>query len=334
MKAIGYQTPTPQLTDTSLLDIEVDKPSATGHDVLVKIDAISVNPVDTKVRMGAEPQGSDYKILGWDAVGTVEAIGDKVTLFRPGDKVFYAGDLTRPGTNSEFHLVDERIAGLAPRSINNAEAAALPLTAITAWELLFDRLNYSDDSQETVLVVGAAGGVGSILVQLAKQLTQLNIIATASRDESKEWLLELGADQVINHRNPLSEELNAIGIDQVDTVISLTNTDDHLDEIITSLKPQGRLALIDDPKELDVRKLKLKSISLHWEFMYTRSMFQTDDQIKQHQLLNQVASLIDQGKIKTTLAKHLGSINAANVMEAHRILESGTSRGKIVLEGF
>lgn len=334
MKAIGYKTPTPQLIETSLLDIEVEMPSATGQDLLVKIDAISVNPVDTKVRMSAEPQGSDYKILGWDAVGTVEAIGDKVTLFKPGDKVFYAGDLTRPGTNSEFHLVDERIAGLAPKSISNAEAAALPLTAITAWELLFDRLNYSNHSQETILVIGAAGGVGSILVQLAKQLTRLNVIATASRDESKEWLLALGADQVINHRNPLSEELKAINIGQVDTVISLTNTDDHLDEIIASLKPQGRLALIDDPKELDVRKLKLKSLSLHWEFMYTRSMFQTDDQIKQHQLLTQVASLIDQGKVRTTLAQHLGSINAANLMEAHNILESGTSRGKIVLEGF
>ena len=311
---------------------------ATGYDLLKRSEWISVNPVDTKVRQRAEPEAGHYKVLGWDAVGVVESVGDSVSLFKVGDRVWYAGDLTRQGSNAEYQLVDERIVGKAPASLSSAQAAALPLTSITAWELLFDRLSF-DLSQSyqgsQLLIVGAAGGVGSILVQLAKQITGLTVIGTASRPESEQWVKALGADYVIDHRNPLHEELNKLGIKEVSHVISLNQTDQHFSSIVEALKPQGKLALIDDPAEpLDIMQLKRKSLSLHWEFMYTRSMFTTDDMIEQHRLLNALADLIDQGVIKTTIGEHFGSINAENLKRAHAALETNTAIGKIILEGF
>lgn len=341
MKAIGYQKSLEITHQNSLIDIELPTPKASGRDLLVKIDAISVNPVDTKIRKLVQPEEGDYKVLGWDAVGEVIEVGDQVEFYRAGDKVFYAGDLTRPGTNSEYHLVDERIAGQKPRSISNAEAAALPLTAITAWEMLFDRLGLvrvseaGEKGDERILIIGAAGGVGSIMVQLAAQLTSATVIGTASREESQQWVKDLGADYVIDHRKPLSAELKRIGIDNVTHVASLNATDQHYDEIVESLAPQGKFGLIDDPQlPLDIKKMKQKSISLHWEFMYTRSMFKTEDIEKQRELLNSVADLIDSGRLKTTLGEHYGVINADNLKRAHESLESGKSIGKIVLEGF
>ena len=276
-------------------------------------------------------------MLGWDVAGVVKAVGSEVTLFKAGDKVFYAGSIARAGGNSELHVVDERIVGHMPTSLGFAEAAALPLTAITAWELLFERLQVHEgqtDEGQSLLIVGAAGGVGSILTQLASQLTGLKVIGTASRPQTRSWVSELGADLVIDHSQPLSEELKRAGIEHVTHVASLTQTDHHLDQLIEALAPQGKLALIDDPKALDVTKLKRKSLSLHWEFMYTRSLFETADMIKQHELLNRVAQLIDAGTLKTTVGEHFGTINAANLRRAHELLESGKSRGKIVLEGF
>lgn len=341
MKAIGYLKSLDIVQPDSLMDIVQPTPVPAGRDLLVKIEAISVNPVDTKIRMKAEPEGGNYKVLGWDAVGEVIAVGDQARFYKKGDKVYYAGDLTRPGTNAEFHVVDERIVGRKPESISNAEAAALPLTTITAWEMLFDRLGLQQVSQpkksgnERILIVGAAGGVGSILVQLAAQLTNATVIGTASRRESQDWVLALGADHVIDHRKPLSEELKRIGVDSVTHVASLNATDQHYDQIVESLAPQGKFGLIDDPQlPLDIKKLKLKSISLHWEFMYTRSMFGTDDIEKQRDLLNSVADLIDAGRIKTTLGENYGTINAENLKRAHASLKSGKSIGKIVLEGF
>lgn len=341
MKAIGYQQSLEISNPDSLQDIELPRPEASGRDLLVAVKAISVNPVDTKVRMRAAPEAGEYKVLGWDAVGEVIEVGSAVENYQVGDQVFYAGDLTRPGTNSEFHLVDELIAGKRPASLSDVEAAALPLTTITAWELLFDRLGFvatvdaSSCENTRLLVIGAAGGVGSILVQLAKQLTGATVIGTASRDESQKWVKDLGADHVINHRNPLTQELKAIGIESVTHVVSLTHTDDHYDEIVEALAPQGELALIDDPqKPIDILKLKQKSISLHWEFMYTRSMFQTEDMGKQGELLNRVSELIDQGKLKTTLGANYGTINAENLRRAHADIETGTAIGKVVLEGF
>ena len=237
----------------------------------------------------------------------VKAVGSEVTLFKAGDKVFYAGSLVRPGGNSELHTVDERIVGHMPKSLGFADAAALPLTAITAWELLFERLHVREGKQDegqSLLIVGAAGGVGSILTQLASQLTALKVIGTASRPETQEWAKALGADLVIDHSQPLSEALKAVGHPQVTHVASLTQTDHHLDQLVEALQPQGKLALIDDPKALDVSKLKRKSLSLHWEFMYTRSMFETPDMIEQHNLLNRVAQLIDAGTLKTTVGEH------------------------------
>ena len=341
MKAIGYLESHPIDHPEALLDIELERPVPTRHDLLVAVRAISVNPVDTKMRMRAAGENGRHRILGWDAVGEVVAVGDDVTAYRVGDRVWYAGDLTRPGSNAEFQLVEEQLVGRAPGSLADAEAAALPLTSITAWELLFDRLKLpckgapGADEPRRLLVVGAAGGVGSILVQLARQLTDVTVIGTASRPESQAWVTELGAHHVIDHRQPLHEELKRIGIDDVTQVISLTHTEDHFDHLVECLAPQGQLALIDDPETLlDIRKLKRKSVSLHWEFMFTRSMFQTADRGKQRALLDEVASLIDAGTVRTTLGANYGSINATNLRRAHRDIEQGRSIGKVVLEGF
>ncbi|BCD84904.1 oxidoreductase [Pseudomonas solani] len=337
MKAVAYYQSLPIDHADALQDVELPAPIPGPRDLLVEVRAISVNPVDTKIRRNVLPENGQAKVLGWDVAGVVKAVGSDVTLFQPGDEVFYAGALTRPGGNAELHLVDERIVGKRPRSLDFAKSAALPLTAITAWELLFDRLGIAEgkaDQGQSLLIVGAAGGVGSILVQLARQLTGLTVIGTASRPETQAWVRELGAHHVIDHSQPLAAELKRIGLDSVTHVASLTQTDQHLEQLVEALAPQGKLALIDDPAGLDVLKLKRKSISLHWEFMYTRSMFETADMIEQHRLLNRVSELIDAGVLKTTFGEHFGRIDAANLKRAHALLESGKAKGKIVLEGF
>ena len=341
MKAIGYTQPQAIANKDALIDIELAKPAATGRDLLIKVQAVSVNPVDVKVRASATPADNQYKVLGWDAVGEVVDIGDEVTHFKLGDQVYYAGDITRPGSNAEFQLVDERIVGNKPKTLSNSEAAALPLTAITAWELLFTRLGFTPaegnqlNTKNQILIIGAAGGVGSILTQLAAKLTDATVIGTASRPESEKWVKQLGAHHVINHHQPLQQQLNDLGIKDISHVISLNHTGDHFDQLVEVLAPQGKLALIDDPKGgLDIMKLKMKSISLHWEFMFTRSMFQTDDMNKQHELLNNLADLIDRGVIKTTLGENYGTINAVNLKRAHTHIESNQAVGKIVLENF
>ena len=331
MKAIAYaQNGGPEV----LTDLELPTPAPGPRDLLVSVQAISVNPVDTKIRRGAAV--TEPRVLGWDAVGVVQQVGSDVTLFKVGDPVFYAGAIDRPGSNSEWHLVDERIVGRKPKSLDNASAAALPLTSITAWELLFDRLGVAEGGGEgdSLLIIGAAGGVGSILTQLARKLTRLTVIGTASREETREWVTDLGAHHVIDHSKPLVEQLEAIGVGQVSHVASLTHTDAHFEQLIEALRPQGKLALIDDPKSLDVVPMKRKALSLHWELMFTRSLYQTQDMIKQHELLNRVADLIDEGVLKTTLGEHYGSINAANLIRAHQLIESAKAKGKIVLEGF
>jgi NADPH:quinone reductase-like Zn-dependent oxidoreductase len=323
IKAIGYQDNLAIDNEKALEDITLDKPTVSGHDILVEVKAISVNPVDYKIREARPAPEGEYAVIGWDAAGTVTAVGEEVSLFSVGDKVYYAGDLTRSGSNAEYQLVDERIVGHMPTSLSFAEAAALPLTTITAWEMLFDRLQVpvsediasnssTDGSDVSVLVIGAAGGVGSILTQLLKTQTSATIIGTASRDESIQWLKDLGADYVV----------------------SLNNTEDHYEEIIKCLKPQGKLGLIDDPAALDVLPLKTKSLSLHWEFMFARSMFNTPDMTEQHHLLNAVAKLIDAGEIKTTVTHNLGTITAEHLRSAHQMLENRQAHGKIVLEGW
>jgi zinc-binding alcohol dehydrogenase family protein len=336
MKAVVYNESVALSSPEALTDSTLPDPQPKGHDLLVEVHAVSVNPVDTKIRGGVLPPPVQPKVLGWDAAGVVRAVGDKVTLFKPGDRVMYAGSLVRPGTNSELHLVDERIVGPMPKSLSFEEAAALPLTSITAWELLFDRLQVREgkDPIGILLIIGGAGGVGSILIQLARQLTGLTVVATASRPETREWVRELGAHHVIDHTQPMPEQLRGIGIDEVEYVASLTHTDKHLVEIAEMLAPQGKLGLIDDPESLDVPILKPKSISLHWELMYTRSMYQTPDMIEQHEILVRVAELVDAGVLRTTLADKFGTINAANLRRAHQLIESGKARGKIVLSGF
>lgn len=335
MKAIGYQKSLPIENELSLQDIELETPTAHGHDILVEVKAVSVNPVDFKIRQAMPAAEGEYKVIGWDATGVVKSVGENVSLFKPGDKVWYAGDITRSGSNAQFQLVDERIVGHMPSSLSYGEAAALPLTSITAWELLFDRLNVAkNDDSKSILVIGAAGGVGSIMVQLLKQRTKLNIIASASRAETISWLEDLGADTIVNHRNPLSEEFAAKNLSEVDYVVSLNNTEQHLPEIEKVVKPQGQFALIDDPETLNIVPFKNKSVSVHWELMFTRSLFKTDDMQEQHVILNNVATMINQGLIKTTVGEHLGKINAANLRKAHQHLESQTAKGKVVLEGF
>ena len=336
MKAVAYRQSLPIEETESLIDVELPEPTPGPRDLLVEVRAISVNPVDTKIRRSQAPGSGQLKVLGWDVAGVVRAVGDQVSLFRPGDRVFYAGAIDRPGANSELHLVDERIVGPMPASLDFAQAAALPLTSITAWELLFDRLGLApdDDASGNLLVMGAAGGVGSILVQLALVLTGQRVIASYGREESRSWLQDLGVQDFVDHRQPLLPQLQALGLEGVERVASLTCTDEHFDQLVEVLTPQGRLALIDDPQALDIRALKRKSLSLHWEFMYTRSLFQTPDMIEQHRLLKRVAELVDAGRIRATLAAHFGPVNAANLRRAHALLESGQSRGKIVLEGF
>nr|WP_312969781.1 zinc-binding alcohol dehydrogenase family protein [Brucella intermedia] len=337
MKAVAYQNAGKLDRTDSLVDVTLDKPVAAGRDLLVQVEAISVNPVDYKIRSGVSPDVGQWKVLGWDAVGTVVETGDQVRDFKPGDRVWYAGSLTRPGANSEFHLVDERIVGRKPASLSNSEAAALPLTSITAWEMLFDRLDVRRPvagAANAILIIGGAGGVGSIAIQLARALTDLTVIATASRPETQDWVKQLGAHHVIDHRKPLAEQVEALGIGAPAFVFSTTQTLDHLSEIVRLIAPQGRFGLIDDPDKLDIMPFKRKSVSVHWELMFTRPIYQSADMAEQGRLLNEVAKLVDEGKIRTTLTEVLSPISAANLKAAHGVLESGKAKGKIVLEGW
>lgn len=337
MRAVGYRESQPIEAETSLVDIDLPTPSPTGADILVEVKAISVNPVDTKMRRGAKPEPGQWKVVGWDAAGVVKAIGPDAAMFKPGDEVFYAGAINRPGANAEFHLVDERIVGRKPASLGWAEAAALPLTSITAWETLFDRLKVADQTPEgggTILIIGGAGGVGSIAIQLARALTDLTVIATASRPETQEWVTSLGAHHVIDHRQLLAPQVEALGIGAPGFVFCTTNSTDHLKDVAQLIATQGRLALIDDPDVLDALPLKRKSVSLHWEMMFTRSLFTTADMIRQHELLNEVAGLVDAGRINTTLSDNFGAISAENLKRAHAFIESGKAKGKVVLEGW
>src|SRR5436190_738974 len=336
MRAVGYKHSLPIDQAESLLDVELDKPVPQGRDLLEQVTAISVNPVDTKVRRRVDPKGGEPKILGYDAAGVVAATGPDVTLFKPGDEVWYAGSIIRPGTNSEFHLVDERIVGRKPKSLGFAAAAALPLTSITAWEMLFDRFAVARNGGEgkSLLIVGGAGGVGSIATQLARKLTRFTVIATASRPETQAWCRELGAHHVVDHSKPMAEQLKAAGHRFVDYIFGVNHSDQHFDTIADVIAPQGKFGLIDDPKPFEFAKLKGKSASLHWEAMFTRSTFQTADMDVQHRLLDEVAGMVDAGTIRTTVAENLGRINAANLRRAHAMVESGRTRGKLVLEGF
>lgn len=336
MKAVGFYEPLPITDERSLVDLDLPVPTPRPRDLIVAVRSIAVNPVDFKRRRDT-PASSVPRILGFDCAGVVESVGAEVSLFRVGDEVFYAGALDRPGANAEFHAVDERLVGRKPASLSFAEAAALPLTAITAWELLFDRLGvaYGEKTRPgTLLIINGAGGVGSILTQMARRLTGLTIVATASRPETEAWCRAMGAHHIIDHRQPLDEALKGTGLQQAEYVASLTATDKHLPAIVRLIAPQGRMAVIDDPASLDILPFKRKSVSVHWELMFTRSLFQTADMVAQHRLLNEVSELVDAGLLRTTLKSDAGTITAANLRAAHAVLESGRSTGKIVLSGF
>jgi zinc-binding alcohol dehydrogenase family protein len=310
-------------------DIELPKPTPTGRDLLVKVEAISVNPVDYKQRKLAS---ASPRVLGWDAAGIVEAVGPEVTLFKPGAAVYYAGDVTRPGANSELHLVDERIVGRKPKSLDFAQAAAIPLTAITAWEAFFDRMKVKAGS--SLLIIGGAGGVGSIGIQIAK-VAGLRVIATASRTESIAWVRELGAEHVIDHRKSMRAQLEALGMKQVDYIANFNDLDTHWEAMGDLIAPQGAMvAIVGNQKPLPMDAVRSKSATLCWELMFTRPRFKTPDMIEQHRLLEQVADWLDSGKLRGTLKETLSPINAANLRKAHEKLESGTMIGKLVLKGW
>ncbi|WP_440409846.1 zinc-binding alcohol dehydrogenase family protein [Neorhizobium petrolearium] len=338
MRAVGFNTPQPVTAETSLLDIELPVPEAKGRDLLVEIKAVSVNPVDTKVRASATVEADQYRVLGYDAAGIVKTVGPDVKLFKPGDEVYYAGAINRPGTNAEFHLVDERIAGFKPKILSFEEAAALPLTAITAYEALFHRMKVQDKvagAWNAVLIIGGAGGVGSIAIQLLRELSDVTVIGTGSRPETQQWIKELGAHHVLDHSKPMTKQLAEMAIGAPAFVFSTTHTDQHIKDIIELIAPQGRFSLIDDPKEpMDLRPFKSKALSIHWEMMFARPVWQTADMIEQHKLLNHVAELVDAKKIRTTLSEVLGTISAANLKKAHAMIESNRTKGKLVLSGF
>ena len=338
MKAVALTRYLPIDDPQSLLDVELPVPTASGHDVLVRVEAISVNPVDTKIRSPKPQVEAQPKVLGYDAAGVVEAVGEHVTLFQPGDEVYYAGDVTRSGSNAQFQLVDERLVGRKPTTLDFAQAAALPLTAITAWELLFDRMPYSIDMEgntRSLLIIAGGGGVGSIAIQLARH-ADFTVIATASRTETADWCKSMGAHHVIDHRQPLAPQLESLGFKQVDAVLNLADTDRYWEVIGEIIAPLGHVGLIVEPSGL--LKIgdpyKAKSVGIHWEMMFARPRFRTTDMIEHHRLLGRVASLVDAGELRTTHTETLGSINAANLREAHRRLESGTTIGKLVLAGW
>ncbi len=336
MKAVGFTHYLPIENESAFLDLNVEKPLPEGRDILVNVKAVAVNPVDTKVRAPKDKVEETPRIIGYDASGVVKAVGPDVTLFKPGDEVYYAGDITRSGTNAEFHLVDERIVGRKPASLSHAESAALPLTTITAYEAFFDRLRIDRDgadARQSLLIIGAGGGVGSIGIQLAKQ-AGLTVIATASRSETSDWVKSLGADHVVNHREDMVTQVQAIGIKHVDH-IAIFNDMRHWNTAVELIRPQGGIVSIDDTDlPMPMGGMKTKAASFHWEFMFARSMHQTPDMIEQHHILSYVAGQIDAGNIKTTVSEVLSPINAANMREAHRLVETGQAKGKIVVEGF
>lgn len=338
MKAIGLTRYLPITDPASLQDFELDTPVPSGRDLLIKIEAIAVNPVDTKIRAPKATIEPQPRVLGWDAAGAVIAMGPDASLFQTGDLVYYAGSLTRPGANSEYHLVDERLVGLKPTTLDFAQAAALPLTTLTAWEALFDRLGIAADGQhagKSLLLIGGAGGVGSMAIQLARQLAGLTVIATASRERSAQWCRELGAHHVVNHQDDLTTQLLALGQPMVDFILCANDTDRYFADMASLIAPQGKIcALVDNRAPLPMALLKSKSATFAWEFMFTRAMFATPDMIQQHRVLMEVARLIDAGILRTTIGQVLSPINAANLRIAHAQMEAGTSIGKLVLQGF
>ncbi|CUH89160.1 Zinc-type alcohol dehydrogenase-like protein [Phaeobacter sp. CECT 5382] len=337
MKAVGYfETGSIERAD-ALVDLNMDRPAPTGRDLLVKVRAVSVNPVDYKIRQSRPPETDQPAVLGWDAVGEVVEVGNDTSLFKPGDQVWYAGAINRPGTNAEFHLVDERIVGKAPKSVSDAQAAALPLTTLTAYEMLFDRLRVATPvpgAANAVVIIGGSGGVGSIAIQLLRALTDLTVIATASREETKDWVKTLGAHHVIDHSKPLTPQIESLGLGAPGFVFSTTHTHQYVEQAAEFIAPQGRFGLIDDPESLNIMPFKVKAVSTHWELMFTRPLFETPDMARQGEILNEAAQLLDAGKISSTATETLGVINADNLKKAHAILESGAARGKLVLEGF
>jgi zinc-binding alcohol dehydrogenase family protein len=329
-RAVATVSKAPISDPSSFVDMDMDVPPLGPRDLMVEVRAVSVNPVDTKVRGNGASQTSP-QVLGYDAAGVVQAVGAEASIFAVGDEVYYAGALDRPGTNTQLHVVDERIVGPKPASLTFAEAAALPLTTITAWEGLFDKLKLTASSGGTLLMVGASGGVGSVALQLLRALVpQVRVIATASRPEAEDWVRALGADETVNHRGDLRAQVHEVAPEGIDYIFT-ANSQDQTELYVDVLNTFGQIVAIDDPDAVDVVKLKPKALSWHWEFMFARSLYQAPDQIRQHELLAEVAQLVMTGAVRSTMTTTLRPINAENIREAHRLVESGHVIGKVVI---
>jgi len=341
MKVIGFYQYLPVEDPSSLVEVEVPAPEPGDRDLLVRVKAVSVNPVDVKIRSRLETVVAEPRIIGWDVAGVVEDIGSEVSLFKVGDEVYYAGDISRPGCNSQLHLVDERIVGHKPTSLSFEQAAAMPLTTITAWEALFDRLGVEKtaparQAQPSILIIGGAGGVGSIAIQLAKKVAGCKVIATASRDESVQWCRANGADEIINHHKPFAEEFKRIGADEVEYILCFNSTEKHIQNMADVIKPQGKICTIVETKDsqpVNINLFQSKSVGFMWELMFTRSLFKTPDMQAQHNLLNEAGRLLDEGILKTTMTENYGPLTAENLRRAHGKIESGSMIGKLVLSG-
>lgn len=338
MKAIGLYNYLPIEDPQSLVDVEIETPVPGPHELLVQVRAVAVNPVDVKTRGRRQPGETTPRILGWDVAGIVEAVGPDCVLFKPGDAVYYAGDWTHPGANSEFHVVDERVVGRKPERLDFAQAAALPLTTITAWEGLFDRLLIARSPEKnrgkSILIINAAGGVGSITTQLA-HWAGLTVIGTASRPGSIHWVKEHGADYIVDHRQPLAAQLQQMGFADVDYILCLKRPEQYWDVMAAIIAPQGKVCLIDDTyNPLDLSVFQPKSVTVALENVFTRPNFQTIDVLEQHHILTKVAELVDAGVIQTTLTERLTPITASNLRLAHAKVEAGNVIGKLVLEQF
>lgn len=333
MKAIGFKTSHKIEHSDSLFEFEKNKPEAKGFEIVVKINAVSINPVDTKVRISAASNIvlEEPKVLGYDAVGIVESIGENVKNFKINDRVFYAGDVTKDGSNAQFQVIDSRIVALTPTSLKDDESAVLPLTSLTGWEALFDRMNINKNENKTILIIGGAGGVGSITTQIAKAVTNLTVIATASRQDTIDWCKSMGADYVVNHRD-LVNSVKQAGFETIDYIFNVADTSSHWDSMVELIAPQGKIcSIVDTNGNIDINKLKPKSVTFIWEFMFTRAMFNTSDIEKQHEILTNIATLVDEGKIKTTLDKTIKGFSVENFKEAHTLSESGKAIGKIAI---
>lgn len=336
MRAVGYAASLPLSDAAALENIELPVPTPGAGQLLVRVRAVAMNPADVKIRMWIAPEAGQHRVLGLDAAGEVVLVGDGVTGFAPGDQVVYLHGSFDRGTNAEYHLTDAVRAVHKPASLSFGDAAALPVAGLTSWELLFDVFRVTEGAGEgdTLLVINGAGGVGSMLIQLAKTLTKLRVVATASRPETEAWCTKLGADAVVNHHKDIKAQLAGLGIPAPRYVASLAGTERNWASLVDLIAPRGHIALIDDPETLDVKLLKTKSLTVTWELCLTRPLCATPDVAAHAKALARIADLAATGQLQAMATTRLSPIDATTIAEAQALQESGKCIGKTVIEGW